>query len=393
MASVMPSLLSHLTNAPVLIGLIGSAQTACWLLPQLLIARVVAARRRKLPIVILGTGLSRLSWIILLVALFNPTLFGATGILVAAFISMGLFFFLDGFATLAWFDLVARAVPPAVRGRMFGAMSLSGIFGVAGGLVVHQVIGNPRLPYPSDYRVLVAGALLALAVGIIPLILVHESGGEPAPALEPFGPYIRRLPGLLRDRPAFRSLVELQLLVGASALAVPFYAPYAVHQLGFPESDVGAYVVGMTLGSMAGGFVWGYLVDHGRKHLAIRAIAAFALLAPVTVLAVSFVSPSIPAGVGSLAIAAAMFAVGCSTRSAWVAYANFVMDIASTAERPILIGLMNTLAGTLAIMPPLGGLLAGTFGSEATFAVAALPAAAGLVLSLRFRASKAAHTE
>ncbi len=389
MSSVMPSLLGHLTSQPVLIGLVGSTQTACWLLPQLLGGWVVAAKRRKLPIVLLGTGLSRLSWIFLLGALLNPDLVGPRLTLVAAYLSIGLFYLLDGTASLAWFDLVAKAVPPTMRGRMFGVMSLNGIFGVAGGLVVRQIIGSRFLPYPADYRILVMAALAVFAIGIIPLFLVDEPEGVPAPPREAFSDYVRRLPSLLRDRPAFRRIVELQLLVGASALAVPFYAPFAVRTLGLAEDSIGTFIVGMTLGSMGGGFVWGFLADHGKKHVAIRALAMFALLAPTIALVLSVAYRTLPTGVGSVLMTVAMFAVGSSTRSAWVAYANFVMDIATTPERPILIGLMNTLGGTLAIMPPLGGLLAGWFGYEATFAVAAIPAAVGLVLSLRLRASKA----
>ena len=48
----------------------------------------------------------------------------------------------------------------------------------------------------------------------------------------------------------------------------------------------------------------------------------------------------------------------------------------------MLIGLMNTLSGALAIVPPLGGLLAGWLGYEATFAMATVPAVAALALSL-----------
>jgi predicted MFS family arabinose efflux permease len=61
------------------------------------------------------------------------------------------------------------------------------------------------------------------------------------------------------------------------------------------------------------------------------------------------------------------------------------MEISEPHERPILIGLMNTLNGSLAIAPPLGGLLAGWFGYEATFAVALLPIAVGLFLSFGLR--------
>jgi MFS family permease len=382
MSSVMTSLLAHLTSEPVFIGFIGSAQTACWLLPQLLVARIVAGRRRKLPIVLLGTGLSRLGWLFLLAALEFPSVVSPGLTLGAAYLSIGLFFFLDGVAVLAWYDLISRAVPANVRGRMFGLMSFSGVFALGGGLVVRAVIGNPALPFPADYRLLVVVALIVMAIGMVPLALVDEPEGASVPPPEPFGDYLRRLPLLLRDRPPFRRVVQLQLLLGASALAVPFYVPFAVQRLGLPETNVGIFVVGTTLGTMVGGLAFGFLLDHGRKEIAVRSIGVFAVVAPTLALALAFGPLTIPALYRTIGVSAAMFAVGCSSRSSWMVYANYVMDIAHDRERPVLIGLMNTLSGSLAIMPPLGGLLAGLFGFEATFAVAAIPAAAGLVLSL-----------
>src|SRR5207237_722014 len=157
MSSVMPSLLSHLTRQPVLIGLLGSIQSGCWLLPQLFVAPFVTARRRKLPIVIISSGISRLSWLPLLAVLLLAAPTDSTLILVTCYLSVGLFWFFDGLASPAWFDLVARAVPATLRGRLFGGMSLAGgLLGIAGGLAVQRILGNPSLPYPADYRVMVA---------------------------------------------------------------------------------------------------------------------------------------------------------------------------------------------------------------------------------------------
>jgi predicted MFS family arabinose efflux permease len=271
---------------------------------------------------------------------------------------------------------------------MFGMMSLSGILAILGGLVVRQVIGNPTLPFPADYRTLVLITLVGLAIGFIPLYLVDEPEGEPVAPPEEFGSYIRRLPKIFRSMPAFRRLVAVQLLVGTSALAVPFYAPFAVKALQIPESDVGIFIVGTTLGSMSGGFTWGYLADHGKKHIAIRLLAFFAMVAPVVALGLVLLASALPLSVRIAAMTVAMFAVGSSIRSSWVAFANVVMDLAETRERPVLIGLMNTLGGTLAVVPPIGGLLAGWFGYEATFAVASIPAATALFLSLGWQFPK-----
>jgi MFS family permease len=381
LTSVMPSLIDHLTRLPVFLGLLGAIQSACWLLPQLFVARLVAAQRRKLPVVLISTGISRLSWAILLVALLFDGRTSPSLTLAALYLSVGGFFLMDGVATLGWYDVIARAVPPTLRGRLFGLMSLSGIFALGGGLVVQRVLGNPSLPFPADYRLLVAGALILLGVGIIPLSMVVEPAGEATAAPEPFGSYLRRLPRLLKEMPSFGRLIGVQLLVGTAAMAVPFYAPYGVAGLGLPEATVGTFVIGGTLGSMLGGLSWGFLGDHGRKDLAVRALAGCALLAPVLPLGLREVGPALPPVAITVGLTGSLFFVGCSSRSGWVAYANYVIELARPSERPVLIGLMNTLSGLLAIGPPLGGLIAGWLGFEAAFLTAALFAAGGFVLS------------
>jgi MFS-type transporter involved in bile tolerance (Atg22 family) len=385
-SSVIPTLIVHLTPQPVFIGLLGTVQAACWLLPQLVVARTVAALPRKLPLVIIATSASRGGWLVLLAALLYPGEVPPAVTLVAAYITLALFWTFDGVSALAWFDVIARAVPSTLRGRMFGMMSLSGVFAVAGGFVVERVLGSIEFPYPSDFRFLIAIALVFFAIGIIPLLFVVEPPADGAtPPAEPLGQYLRRLPGLLRDRRGFRRLVAIQLLVGMASLAVPFYAPFGVTGLGLAESSIGTFVIGLTIGSMVGGFVWGYLGDHGLKDAAIRWIALVGLLAPLLALALRFFASAMPQAIVQPLMVLSLFFVGCSTRSNWVAFSNYVMEISEPHERPILIGLMNTLNGSLAIAPPLGGLLAGWYGYEATFAVALLPIAAGLFLSFGLR--------
>ncbi len=379
----MPSLVEHLTTAPLLIGVITSIQSIFWLVPQIFAARVVAGRQRKLPVVLINTGISRLGWLILLVALSFPGAFGPRSTLVAVYLSLAVFYLFDGIATLGWFDVLARTVPASIRGRLFGMMALGGgVFGIGGGLIVERVVGQSAFPFPSDYRLLVALALLAFSIGMIPLLLLREADGESTQPPEPVLSYFRRLPDVLRQRPDFRRLVAVQLLVGFASLAVPYYAPYGVLRLGLPESSVGSFVLAVTLGGMIGGVVWGFLGDHGQLPRAIKGVALATLLAPtVPVLLAAARGGSAAPAVGGL-LAVSFFLVGCN-RSGWVAYMNYLMGIAEPADRPVYIGLMNTLAGILAIGPPLGGLLVSAFGYEAAFIAAALPAAAGLAISFR----------
>jgi hypothetical protein len=391
LTSVIPAFFGHLTNHPIFIGFLGTVQNGCWLLPQLVVARLVSGMSRKLPLVIFATGVSRCGWIIFLAALLYPGGLSPGLTMAAAYLSIAIFWTFDGVSVLAWFDVIARAVPAALRGRMFGLMALSSVFGIAGGLVVQRVLGSPDFPYPSDYRVLVSIALVFFAVGLIPLFLVVEPApvSPPEPA-EPFGRYLKRLPGILRDRPNFRRLVTVQLLLGMATVAIPFYAPFGVSRLGLPESTIGTLVIGLTVGSMAGGVVWGYLGDRGYKDAAIRLIAAVGLIAPLLALLLGVFAPELPAPVTTALLALCLFFVGGSARSNWVAFSSYVMEIGEARERPILIGLMNTLNSVLAIAPPLGGLLAGWAGYEATFVATLVPIAAGLVLSFGLRLERPA---
>ncbi|HEX5415198.1 MAG TPA: MFS transporter [Chloroflexota bacterium] len=391
LSSVMPTLLSHLTRLPLWFGLLGSIQTGCWLLPQIFVARLVGAQRRKLPIVILGTTLSRFSWLFLVVGLVFTNQIGPDLTLVCCYLAVAGFFLFDGVAILPWYDLLARAVPASLRGRLFGLLALgSGITATVGGIIVEHVVGNPSLPYPADYRLLAIAAVIILMLGVIPLALVKEAETEEAtPAAEPFKTYFRRLPSLLRQRPTFRRLVAIQILVGISAMATPFYAPFADLGLGIPESTVGAYIIGVTMGSMLGGMAWGWIGDHGPKEVPVRIVALAGGLAPLVPIILAFVARGLPPAILGPLLALSFFCVGCGVRSGWVAYANFVMEIATPADRPTLIGLMNTLSGFLAIVPPLGGLLAGWLGYEATFLAASLPALVGLGLSFALRAEPA----
>jgi hypothetical protein len=333
--------------------------------------------------VVAATSVSRLSWLFLVAGLVFTQQIGSGLTLVCCYLAVAGFYLCDGVAVVPWYDLLARTVPSNLRGRLFGLLALSsGITATIGGVIVERVIGNPLLPYPADYRLLAIAAVAILMLGVIPLALVKENDHlEASAAPEPIGKYFRRLPSLLRERPTFRRLVAIQILVGTSAMATPFYAPFADLGLGIPESTVGAYIIGVTMGSMLGGMAWGWIGDHGRKEVPVRIVALAGGLAPLVPIALALVAHDLPLAILGPLLALTFFCVGCGVRSGWVAYANFVMEIATPADRPTLIGLMNTLAGFLAIVPPLGGLLAGWLGYEATFLAASLPALCGLALS------------
>ena len=91
------------------------------------------------------------------------------------FTLIGLFSVLDGIASVAWFDMLGRAIPMTRRGRLIGAAQLlSGVLGMAAGRLVEVILAHPALPFPSNYGVLFTIAAVLHTPSAVALALLRE---------------------------------------------------------------------------------------------------------------------------------------------------------------------------------------------------------------------------
>ncbi|TVR51737.1 MAG: MFS transporter, partial [Spirochaetaceae bacterium] len=119
--TVMPLLVSRLTDSNIAIGAISSVFTLGLLLPQLFVANFSERLVRKKPFVMVLGGLGeRLPFLLIGVAIL---VFGRTH----PGIALGAFFFLlaasavcNGIATPAWFDMIAKVIRAERRGLFSG---------------------------------------------------------------------------------------------------------------------------------------------------------------------------------------------------------------------------------------------------------------------------------
>ena len=108
--TIMPLLVSQLTDSPVAVGLIPAIFSVSFLLPQLFVANHAERMRRKLPFVLLGSGLlQRLPYPLIGLALL---LFAASapGLALALFfLGIAIAAFGGGIVTPAWFTMIGAA--------------------------------------------------------------------------------------------------------------------------------------------------------------------------------------------------------------------------------------------------------------------------------------------
>ena len=382
-STVLPAFVSELTSSAPLIGLISTLIMGSWLLPQLIAANYLSGQKRQKPYLILSAALGRstlflLAGIVYLWAGRWPTL-----TLTAFYLCMTTFMSCDAVTSVAWFDMWPKMVPPARRGRMVGlGQVLSGLMTIGAAELVRRILSPAGPPFPANYALLFLLAGVALVISLGALAWLREPPGEAERRRAPRREFLPRLGQLLREDKAFRLLTIVRLLAGLGGLAGPFYIVYATVRLGMAAEAIGLFITAQTGGSIAAGFLLGYLNEQRGSRIVIRLSCLLSLAQPLLALAFTAL-PSSGGHVSPLAYAIIFLLMGIINNSMMPGFFSYLVDLAPEEERPLYIGLSNTLSGALMVVPLAGGWLLEATSYPMLFAVTAAGSALSLLFALR----------
>ena len=233
------------------------------------------------------------------------------------------------------------------------------------------------LSFPQSYGVLFAVALLLLTlqVGSFSLII------EPAEAVEqrPAGllGQLRRASRLpLRDRNYGRYLI-LRVAIVISTYASPFYAVYARRSLGAPEDMVGIYVLALTLASVLANLALGRISDRLGNRLLVRLASGTAMLPALAALLIAR-TPGI--GIDTTVAFGIVFLLqGLHVTASVLGNSNYLLELSSSIERVLYIGLAHGIVGLAWFTLPIGGAIVDAYGFDLLFGISV---GAGLVATL-----------
>ncbi len=374
--SVLPAFVGQLTDSAPVIGLVGTVFSGGWLLPQLAVARLINDKPRKKPYMIAGMG-GRTMLLVVALALWAGLARYPTAILGLFFTCLGLFAATDGVASVAWFDIFARAIPLKGRSRLMGmAQFISGLAGIGVGTLIGLTLD--RRPFPSDYALLFTLAGVALIPSAIAMILIREPPPKdtgPRTDDQSKGDWLK----LLVDDPAFRRLTACRLLIGMMGLATPFYVVHAADVLRLPQRIVGGFVVAQTAAGMVASAVLGLVSERWGPRYVARIGSAAAAIGPLIALAAHLAGSG---GWLAQAYPSVYVALGV-INSAWMlGFFNYLLEIAPEGMRPAYVGLSNTTMGLLTLVPIAGGWLLEATSYTTLFGVTAATVAIGFVLTL-----------
>jgi MFS family permease len=368
--TVMPLLVSHLTDSKVVIGLIPALNSLGILLPQLLVANYTEGLPRKMPVVAFFCMVQRLPlpliglavWLLagpmpgiaLVLLLFLRTVIAVAG----------------GLIIPAWFDVIAKEIPVQKRGLYAGLSNgVGALLGIAGAALAGQILST--WVYPQNFAIAFVLAFVLQIISWVALTFNREPDSLTVKRGLGLGDYLRSLPHIVRRDRGYLRYLGARSVVLLGSMATGFYMVYGAERFGVAERDVGL-VTALLVGSQAvSNLVWGIVADRiGHKRVLIGEAVCVALAAAVASFAVSPVW-----------LWVTFILMGISVAASGVSALTIVLEFSGPEERPTYIGLTNTLLAPVAVLAPIfGGWLAGWRGYETMFLVAGLLALLGAIL-------------
>jgi MFS family permease len=371
--TVLPLFLNAMGASAFVIGLVGSLHAIGWQLPQLFTSGYVSRLRRYKPMVVFMTFHERWPFFgLALLALLWPTL-GADVIIPLTLLLLFIYGLGGGLAGTAWQSMIGKIIPTRQRGTFFGIQSAAANLLGAGGAVAAGIILE-RLPSPTDFIICFTLAGIALMISMGFLALTREPKHDLPESSEARKLGFKQMREIVQRDRNFRWFLLVRGLTAFGWMAVSFYTIYAVRRFGMTEATAGILTSIMTLSQTVANPTLGWLGD----RFGHRSVYAFGALLMLLSAGIALLADSI--GWFYLAFGLA----GMANATFWAVAITLTLDFGAEHERPLYIGLTNTLAAPAALFTPIiGGFLATNFGFESTF-IASVIACAFMGVILQF---------
>lgn len=358
--TIMPLLVSQLTDSKIAIGLIPAITSVAFYLPQLFVANRAETMKRKLPFVLFFGGLvQRVPYLlvgcaILLFAQGNPTI-----ALILFFFFIGIGALGGGIVTPAWFTMVGKIIPVKRRGIFFGMSDgfgmIAGIFGALfAGIALDQVA------YPLNFGTLFLIAAIIMGISWVWLAFTREPESTTVKEQISTRHYFQKLPAIIRTNHNYRRFMISYSISRLSMMAIGFYVVYGNENFNLRGTDVGTLTAVLIASQAVMQLALGWLGDHkGHKVNLIISAFGLALAGVFAMIATDFVT-----------LIPAFILLGTAIASDNISKLNIILEFSADEDQPTYIGLTNTLLAPVTFSAPIiGGLIATTFDFQEMFII------------------------
>ena len=382
-ATIVASLVNHLTGSVYAVGAASAVLRLGWLLPQLVVGFLAQRVERRMPFYIVG-AFGRASCLALIAVMFAFLSEPANGWIAGGFLALWtLYAFVSGIVAVPYNDIVGRWIPSGARSRMLAWRFFGGgVLALGVAAIIHRLLATETLFTAYALTFVLASALMLISS------ISFVSAGEPptppkkAPIASNFGQFIKGGLEVLRSDARFRLFLYTQWLGGAALMALPFYI-VAATTMDLGLKDVGILLAAQTGGSLASNALWGRIGDRFGKLVLLQAVGGLRLVPPLGAIVIFATVANFTPPQTLVAFAALFVLIGALINGMTIGYLGYLMEISPNEQRPAYSAYFNALASPAALLPLAGAAIADVVSLQVVFVVAVLAAALQLVLYAR----------
>jgi MFS family permease len=373
-STILPLFVASMTDSALWIGLVPAIHSVGWQLPQLFTATHVAGLRRFKPTVLRTTIHERIPFLGLAgVALLMPRI-GLKAALIATFVLLTWQGLGGGFTANAWTSMISKIIPPDSRGTFFGAQA-----GLANLFISLAAIGAgyllDSLQSPLDFAACFIIASAFFAISWLALALTREPPDVEKILPDEKSDFLKDSKTILRKDANFRWFLSTRMLFQFATMGFSFYIVYALRRFDLDPVTAGFLTATLTISQTISNAVMGWLGDKFGHRLMLITGAIAALLSSL----LAWAAPSINWFYPAFALA------GLTYVAIWTIGMTMTVDFGTESDRPIYIGLSQTLTAPATILAPLlGGWIADTVGFIPTFSISSMLSVVVLFLLIVF---------
>jgi predicted MFS family arabinose efflux permease len=282
---------------------------------------------------------------------------------------------MGGIAVVPFYAIWGKSLPSTLRGRFFGHRQLwGGLLAIVSGLIAKMILENDMIDFPLNFVMLFSLAFIFLSVSYIALGLVREPVEDVYERRLPFRNFLKKAFHIIQRNSNYRKFIVVEIAGGAGAMALPFYVLYLRENLGMELGTVGVLLAAQMLGSVLSNILWAHLSDFVGNKKVIQISTFIGLIVPLIALVSALLQ-------NSLSYIILFILIGFYISGRTIGKDNYLLDIATSRERPKYISLTGTLIFPVSLFPLLGGIIVQYISYQMLFFITAMIVITGFILS------------
>ena len=380
--TVIPVLVSQLTDSKLAIGLVPAMWSLGIYLPQLLTASLAERMVYKKPFIMyISLAVERLPYLLIGLAVLAFAVTAPALALIALLLGMAVASTGAGVAIPAWMDMIAKVIPTRRRGIWLGlGHGLGLLLGVVGAWFVGRVLVG--YAFPGNYALLFFAAFVIMLFSWAGLALTREPPSEMTKEAVPLFRYLRSVGAVLKQDHNFRRYLISKSFVNLGGMSAGFFAVFGAELFALDGRGIGLLTAVLVGTQAVLNPFWGMLADRVGHKTVLTATALFIFLAPLSALFVGVAgAPNPPIGASAatglsswggipLGLLLTFVFLGAYLASDHTSSLNIILEFSTPESRPTYVGLTNTLLAPVLIGAPIfAGWLAGALGYAAMFRI------------------------